>query len=90
LIGTIKESYPSSDPERLAGHVAVGGCGITPAAARLQVMLAHQSLDPLVVRDHALMAERGLHAAPAISFELIADHGDSSYQFGIADQLVGS
>ena len=56
--------------------VTVGGGDITPAAARLQIVLAHQALDPLLVGDHAAMAKRRLHAAPAIGFELVADRGD--------------
>jgi hypothetical protein len=53
--------------------VAVRGGDITAASVRLEVMLTHQPLDPLMVGRHALMAKRGLHAAPAIGLELVAD-----------------
>nr|WP_245270103.1 hypothetical protein [Nitrobacter hamburgensis] len=65
--------------------VAVGGGDITPAAARLKIVLAHQAFDPLVVGDHASMAKRRLHAAPAIGFELVADRGDRVQQLDIAN-----
>jgi len=70
--------------------VAVGGGSITPAAAQLKVVLAHQALDPFVVGDYALMAKRRLHAASAIGFELVADRGDRIQQLDIASVAAGA
>jgi hypothetical protein len=60
---------------------------VASTAARLKIVLAHQTLDPLVVGDHALMAKRRLHAAPAISFKLVADRSDRVQQLDIARRL---
>jgi hypothetical protein len=49
--------------------IAVGGRHASPPYPRLQPVLAHQPLDLLVVGVDPLVAERGLHPAPAVSFE---------------------
>jgi hypothetical protein len=76
LVRAIKDGILRTIREDGLIMVTVGGGDITPAAARLQIVLAHQALDPLLVGDHAAMAKRRLHAAPAIGFELVADRGD--------------
>ena len=50
---------------------AVNGGDTAPPAARLQIMLAHQATDALVVGNDALVPQGGPHAAPAISPRLI-------------------
>ena len=53
--------------------IAVGRHDESPTLRRLQTMLAHQSLDLLVVHDPAELPERRLHASPAIGLELVLD-----------------
>ncbi|MBB4633829.1 hypothetical protein [Sphingosinicella soli] len=67
--------------------IAVGGRDKTHAAGRLKVMVTHQALDPLIIGDHALVAERSLQTAPTLSFERGANRCDSRQQFGIAEPL---
>ena len=54
-----------------------GGGDEAAPARRMQSVFAHQVPDLLMVHDPALMPERRLHLAPAISLELVLDrvHG---------------
>jgi len=56
--------------------VAVCRRHIAAPLARLQVMLAHQPPDLLVIDDHASMPQLGANAPPAIEFEFLADRRD--------------
>jgi IstB-like ATP binding protein len=47
-----------------------------PASLRLQIVLAHETADLLVVRQDALLPQGSLDAAPPIGFELVADRSD--------------
>jgi hypothetical protein len=43
---------------------------------RLQIVLAHETADLLVVCHDALLPQGGPDTAPSIGFELVADRGD--------------
>jgi hypothetical protein len=62
-------------PDRL-GVVAVGRRDIAAPSTGLEIVLAHQPSDLLVIDDHAPMLKLGANAPPAIEFELLADRGD--------------
>ena len=53
--------------------IAVGRRHVAPAHAWLEIVLAHQAPDLLVVDDEALLPQGGPHAAPAVVLELVAD-----------------
>src|SRR3954471_8270981 len=65
--------------------LAIGGGDIATAPAGLQVMLAHQASQFLVVGDDALLAQRSLHAAIAIGLEAVADRYHSFDERGIVE-----
>jgi hypothetical protein len=56
----------------------------TPALG-LQVMLAHQPADLLVVDDDALMTKIGADASIAVSLELVADSLHVTNDLGVID-----
>src|SRR5665647_2516175 len=63
--------------------IAVGRRDVTAPALGLQVVLAHQSADLLVVDDDAMMAEFGTDAPVAVSLELVADRPHAADNLGV-------
>ena len=49
----------------------------------LEVVLAHETADLLVIDDHALLPEGGLDPAPTIVLELVADCGHCCNDSGV-------
>jgi hypothetical protein len=63
-------------PLESAGVVAVGRRHVAAPSTGLEIVLAYQPSDHLVIEDHAPMPKLGANAPPAIEFELLADCGD--------------
>jgi hypothetical protein len=63
--------------------IAVGGGYEAPPDPRLQFMLAHQPPDLLMVRDDALLAQRGADAAIAVKLERVADREHTLHERGV-------
>src|SRR5512132_2666283 len=63
--------------------VAVGGGDESPAALRLQIMLAHDTADFLGVDDDPLMPQLGTDPPIAVAFELLADRRDPRDDGGV-------
>jgi len=53
--------------------VAVRCRHVSPTHAWLEIVLAHETLDLLVIDRKALLAEGCLDAPPTVAFELVAD-----------------
>ena len=68
--------------------IAVGRGNEAPPHPRLQIMLAHQAPDLLVVHDKALLTQRRADAAIAVELELVADREHRLDDRGVVGRLL--
>lgn len=75
LIATIEYELLRTIGEDRMVMIAVDGGDIAPSAARLQIVLAHQTLDPLVICDDALVCGALPVRGASHRLRLVADRG---------------
>ena len=73
LIGAVDDLVLGQIAEDRMVVVAVCRRHISPTHAWLEIVLAHEALDLLVIDHEALLAKGGLHASPTVAFERVAD-----------------
>ena len=63
--------------------IAVGRSDVAASDARLQVMLAHEAADSLVIYRQALLSQCSLNTSPAVGLERVADGGHGFHEGGV-------
>jgi hypothetical protein len=91
LVGSVKRhGFGKVEKDRLV-VVAIRRCREAASHSGLEVMLAHEAANLLVIDNQALLPEGGLDPAPAVVFELVADPShrrDDGCVVGRTDRFV--
>jgi hypothetical protein len=74
LVGTLKRQTLRQVFEDRAVVFAVGRHHLAATLLGLQVMLSHQTPQPLAVHHHALVTQSRTHPLVAIALELVTDY----------------
>jgi hypothetical protein len=90
LIGTVRHDVLGQVREDRTTVIAVGHRDVAAPDARLQVVLAHETADLLVVHHQPLLTQRRLDAPPAVGFERVADRSHGLDESGISPARTGA